>query len=495
MPYLRPSKLVRLPVWLLFAVGLVGTCAQAKVVNMWPFWVKHVDEITGSVTAQQTLGPLFEARRAPDGATTQIWRPIYIHHQNGERETTHLLYPFFSWHRDGDRASFSFFQLINQHRDTNVDGTPRAGFDVWPFYFSRETGDPATSYRALLPVAGTIKHRFGKDELSWAAFPLYLRVAQGEKRTHYTPWPFVRHISGGGHAGFELWPLAGNRARAGEYREQFFLWPLIYRQERKLSDPVPERRVGMLPFYTRESGTGYVSENFLWPFFGYTDRTAPQRYHETRYLWPFLVQGRGAERHVNRWAPFYSHSVVKGYDKQWVLWPLLRHARWQDGVVAQERSQLLIFLYWSNEQRSLTNPSAAPAYKKHFWPLVSVWDNGAGRRQWQMLSPLEVFFPHNDTVRQVYTPLLAIFRYDHRAADDVRWSFLWNAVSRTQSPRERAFHVGPLFSSAENADGARIALGAGLLSWRRAPSDRRWQFSLFDFRSARAKNSAADVSP
>ena len=33
------------------------------------------------------------------------------------------------------------------------------GVDVWPFYFSKETGDPATTYHALLPVAGTIKQQ------------------------------------------------------------------------------------------------------------------------------------------------------------------------------------------------------------------------------------------------------------------------------------------------------------------------------------------------
>ncbi len=495
MPYLTPRILSRLPVRLLLAVGLAGACAQAAEVNVWPLWVGHQDEQSGEVTAAQAIGPLLHELRSADGAVTQIWRPIFLRQSNGDRTTTHLFYPFFSWRHDVDSSSFTFFQIINQSRTTAADDPAVERFDLWPVYFSRQTNNPATSYRALLPVVGTIKHRFGKDELIWLAFPLYFRVEQAGKRTHYTPWPLVRRIEGNGHHGFELWPLAGSRGRADDYREQFALWPLLYRQEKNLSAAVPDQRLGVLPFYTRETGPGYRSENFLWPFFGYTDRTEPKPYHETRYLWPLLVQGNGAGHHVNRWAPFYSHSVIKGYDKTWLMWPLLRNAHWQEGDITHQRSQLLLFLYWSSEQRSLAHPAAAPAYKKHLWPLLSVWDNGAGRRQWQTLSPLEVFFPTNDTVRQLYTPLFALFRYDQRAPGEMRWSFLWSAVSHRRTPTEREFHLGPLFSTSTNPGGSRVALGAGLLSWRRTAAGQPWKFSPFDFRRSSVKNGSTALSP
>src|SRR5206468_10740909 len=72
--------------------------------------------------------------------------------------------------------------------------------------------------------------------------------------------------------------------------------------------------------------TLFRSETYLWPFFGYSDRTAPASYHEIRYLWPLFVQGRG-DHYINRWAPFYTHSVNHGYDKQWFLWPVLRRGQ------------------------------------------------------------------------------------------------------------------------------------------------------------------------
>lgn len=423
MPDLPPSYTSRLPVWLLLGAALaVGAVAAER--NFWPLRVEIEDPKSGEVTASQTLGPLIVQKRGDDGSRQNLWRPFFFKQAKDNRSTTHVLYPFFTWQRDGDYSYFTFFQLINNRRSVDAHGQAQRGFDVWPFYFSRDTGDPATSYRALLPIAGTIKHRFGKDELNWTAFPFYFHTQAKGRHTRYTPWPFLRQIDGAGHHGFEFWPLFGQRGRANDYREQFYLWPLIYRQEKNLSEPQPDVKFGFLPFYTRDTGPGYINENFLWPFFGYSDRVAPKRYHETRYFWPLFVQGRGDERHVNRWAPFYTHSVVKGYDKTWLLFPLVRHAEWQNPGVAHERNQFLYFLYWSHEQRSLTNPSAAPAFKKHLWPLLSVWDNGAGRRQFQLLSPLEVFFPHNDPIRQLYSPFFAIYRFDRRGPDDVRWNFL-----------------------------------------------------------------------
>jgi hypothetical protein len=256
---------------------------------------------------------------------------------------------------------------------------------------------------------------------------------------------------------------------------------------------VPTVSVGVLPFYTRDTAPGYINENYGWPFFGYTHRTQPYSYDERRYFWPFLVQGRGDQRLVNRWAPFYTHSVIKGYDKTWVAWPFYRHAEWQDELIAQEKNQFLFFLYWSQIQRSLTNPSAAPARKTHIWPLVSSWDNGAGRRQVQVLSPFEVFFPANDVIRQLYTPLFALYRYDRQDAATARHSLLWNAVTWRRSATDRAFRLGPLLNVRSGAEGKRVAFGLGLLGWERRPGDHRSRFFLFDFARKPANQTAGTM--
>ena len=167
MPYLSPSTFRRLVVWLLLGAAMIATRARAEEANVWPFWVGDRDERTGDITAAQALGPLLVEKRDPaTGAVTQIWRPIFLRHQQPGREPAFLLFPFFSWDvREDDRA-FSFFQILNHRRTVTAPGAERAGLDLWPLYFSRDTGDPATSYRALLPVTGTIKQRFGNDALT-----------------------------------------------------------------------------------------------------------------------------------------------------------------------------------------------------------------------------------------------------------------------------------------------------------------------------------------
>ena len=313
--------------------------------------------------------------------------------------------------------------------------------------------------------------------------------------TTYAPWPFLRLIQGGGHKGFAFWPLFGHQGREGDYDDQFYLWPLIYKSTSHLSEPQPDEKLGVLPFYTRETAPGYINENYLWPFFGYSHRTEPEKYDEQRYLWPFLVQGRGDVRQVNRWAPLYSHSVVKGYDKTWLAWPLYRHAQWDEAGIAQEKNQVLYFIYWSLTQRSTTNPAVAPAHKTHLWPLLSSWNNGAGQRQLQLLSPFEVFFPTNEPIRQLYSPLVAIYRFDQRAPDDIRYSLLFSLVSWKKSPAEREFHLGPLFSTRTTPQRSRIALALGLLAWSRTPDTGRWKFCLFDFRPKPDNNISVALSP
>jgi hypothetical protein len=454
---------------------------QGEEENLWPFYVRRP---AGGGESAQAIGPLFFRQNSPAAAWHGL-RPLYMDVTAGGVNEGSFLYPFFTWRQQEDYRTFSFFQLVNLRTDETGEGPADRRFDVWPFWFSRNNGDPDDSYRALFPLAGTIKHRFGKDRISFVAFPLYGHTEKNGREITHAPWPFLRFIGGDGYHGFEFWPLFGRSTHDGDYDRRFWLWPLFYRSASKLSDPVPEVKIGALPFYSRDTAPGYINENYLWPFFGYSDRTAPYRYHETRYFWPFLVQGEGDARIVNRWAPFYSHSEIKGTEKTWFLWPLYRNQRWQSEGLAQDKTQFLFFLYWSLQQRSPDNPALASAHKTHLWPLYSAWDNGAGSRQVQALSPFEIFFPNNATVRRLWTPLFALYRYERQPDTTVRHSWLWDAVTWRRGPAEREFHLALLGGYSSNATKQRVSLGGGLLGWQR-PTGGRWRFFLFDFPSKAA---------
>ena len=471
---------------------LAALCARAGAEerNLWPAHVAQVD-VAGHVTSSESVGPLVFHKPGPDGGTVSGVRPFFVQTKDAAGRTTvaSVIYPVYIYRADSDTYKWSVLNLITgagPQQATATSSTDQTkAFDLWIFWFSRQTGSPDTSYRALFPIAGNIKHRFGKEELSWVIWPLYFRSEKNGSVTTSTPWPFIQSTRGT-ETGFALWPLFGWRDRPERFHKSYYLWPLAWNNTIQPAEDAPAgtpptRQHGFIPFYTHERRDGFIDENYVWPFFGYTDRTRPYRYHEQRYLWPFFVQGEGDNRRVNRWGPFYTHSVIKGMDKTWYLWPLVRQAKWDDSGVAQTRTQFLYLLYWSLEQRSLTNPAAAPADRTHVWPFFSKWDNGAGRRQFQLFSPLDVFFPENDTVRETCTPLFALYRSDQRAPDDKRWSLLWRAVTWRHEYGEKEFHLGPLFSTSSRPESKRVAFGNGLFGWKRDPGEPRSHWFWFDF--------------
>ncbi len=473
----------------------LGALARAQQLereqNFWPVRVAQLNA-QGEVQSWQGAGPLLFHQPQGDGVDALGFRPFYLRKFNAPEATTEtsFVYPLFVYRSDHESYRWSILQLINF-------GRPRAGeptterndkaFDIWPFYFSRKTDSPETSYHALFPIYGTIKNRLFLDRIHWALFPLYFQTEKRGVVMNAYPWPFIRTVHGADHTGFALWPLFGWERQPGVFHNEFYLWPLIYRNVSRLDQSVPKESFGILPFYASEHSAEAEGKSYVWPFFGYTHRTAPYHYDETRYFWPLFLQGRGEDHYRNRWAPFYTHSIVKGLDKTWVMWPLFRRQDWTEQGLAQTRTQFFFFLYWSLQQRSATNPRLAPAEKTHVWPFYSAWNNGAGKRQLQVLSPIEVFFPHNDNMRILWSPLFALYRYDQRSPEDVRQSALFDLVTWRRQPQKREFHLGPIFSVASSPETRRIAVGNGLFGFRR--DARGWRAFWFDFSSKPADGS------
>jgi hypothetical protein len=434
---------------LLFATAL----ARADERNYWPFAVQWMDDASRT-SHTSILGPFGFKREPESGPTLKGLRPLFVIKSEQDHESGHVLYPLLNWDHSDAGNQGDIFKLI---RWSNIapqsGGAALRSFEVWPFYLSRDTGDPETSYRGVMPVFGTVKNRFGHERIDWVLFPFYGRFEQKGIVTTTTPWPFIKHVSGGA-TGFEVWPLFGSRGREGQFKETFALWPFYHHNTRVLESGATAEELAILPFYARSRGESAMSETWVWPFFGYTHSEAPA-YREQRWLWPLVVTARGEDRRVDRFAPFYTFSERKGVRKTWTLWPMLRNQTWEEAGLEIEKTQLLYFLYWNLEQRSATNPSLAPASKTHLWPLLSHWDNGAGHTQFQLLSPLEVFFQHNEVVRTVYSPLFSIYRFDRRPSGDVHGSFLFNFMTYHREGEVREFNLGPLLKTERDGIGIR----------------------------------------
>ena len=507
----KPELLLKRRLTILtLAAGILGAGAEARAqaslpsaaeseVNGWPVSVFRPGDAGSGFAASRRggLGPFVFSGPAGDatGGTAKGFRPFWVEFRDpaGAFRSAHLLYPLFNYSEDGGNYRWSLLELVRREGRLAGAATPetfdaRHRFEIAPLWFEREFEDASLNYRALFPVFGTIREKFGLERASWIFFPFFTEVEQRGAVTTYAPWPFVRATRGAAQ-GWGLWPLYSTVERPGEMSATHVLWPLghdVVRQPGSDDPPgtAPRRDTAFLPFFSRSTGPGYVNETVVWPLFGYTERTLPVRYSEQRYLWPLLVQGRGDEAYINRWAPFYSHSVIKGQAKWWYFWPLARHAEWSEEGVDRSRSQFLYFLYWHESQRAAGRSDGPYATLTHVWPLFSHWEDGRGRRQWQFPSPLEVFLPGNVKVRQAWSPLFALARHEERPGGGGRTSLLWDAITWESRPEENRseLHLGPLFSSAREGDARRLALGNGLLGFERKARG-GWKFFALRFSS------------
>lgn len=446
----------------------IETYAQAaQVSNFAPFWVDNsgADDLVGY---QRALGPVIELRDAPPVDLFAV-RPFYVNvdHVDTGVENTYSLYPLFTmWERDyGYR--WSLYNLIIGQR-TELDDHVTSRFEVWPLFWYYNTGDEETSYVAQFPLAGTLKGRLFHKRLDWVLFPLWVRQTQRNHVDNSILWPIFRMRGGeGGASGAAVWPLYGHFERPDDYDRTFALWPLVYNNY-DYSAAGTYHALGVLPFYAQETAPGLESRSFLWPLFGYTREWEPRAdYSEVRYLYPFFVQGRGEEKYVNRWLPFYTHETRPDYVKNWYLWPLLKTESQEIAGVHSERQSVLFFLYKNTYQTAPGQPGWS-AQKTHLWPVFSYWDSGEGTRQFQLLSPLEVLFPGNEGVQRTWSPLFAVYRYQGTPLAE-RHSVLWDLLLWENGQEGSLFQVGPLFEREADREGSRWSVLKGLISIDRRP--------------------------
>lgn len=417
---------------------LPGTHAGEN--NLWPLLVEQEQSLVGRDDQWSSLGPIggYAERERRDVFSVRPFFTRFVDRESGYKER-YFLYPMAAWKEKGPIRNGNVFAFTQYRRNEELETTFYQNF---PFFFYNRTPDPESNYFAFFPFGGTLKNRFWRDRIDFAAWPLFVRTKRGDEVRTHTPYPFIQRLKGPQSRGFGLWPLYGQFERDEDYQHSWALWPLHYHYRDQLDQPVPYVRFGMLPFYHRETAAGLRSESFLWPFFGYTRERDPRPdYAENRYLWPLLVQGHGEEKFINRWMPVFTHEGREGYEKRWFMWPTLKVEDFSEPGLDRRRTSFLYFLYRDDRQRF----AGREARLTTLWPLVSYWNDGAGRSQMQVPDPLTVFFPGNQKIKENWSPLFALYRHDERAGNR-RHSLLWDFLvwERDQSGL-RSFHLGPLF--------------------------------------------------
>ena len=422
-----------------------------SIENFWPGPVTQLDS-SDNILQREWLGPLFFRENRP-ASQVRGFRPFYLQRKEigRDKQRDYFLFPFFIRHQHGSLREWQFL-LLGRHTTHQLrpGETERQSSTFFPFYFRGSGPEPEDHYLGILPFAGSVPNQFFHDEASWAWFPLYARLRSGEVTTDYTPFPFVRTRHGPRTRGFEIWPLFGQTHTTDQKLHRYALWPLIY--DRRTFSPSADGSLhtdsharGILPFFSHFDDEKTRDRNYLWPFFGYTENTDPL-FTEYRFFWPFSVQRRGDTHYTNRWAPFYSRSIRPSLDKRWILWPLFRQRITPEREGLQQiHNQFLYFVYWDVRQHDPLRPERGEARKTHLWPLLSHWDRGDGEQQTQMLSPLAVFFPTSEVVRDLYSPLFALYRsHSHEEKNYQSRSFFFQLLTYERQARDWDVQLGPV---------------------------------------------------
>lgn len=457
-------------------IVLLQSISLAYWENYWPLSVFEEPECGPVICKENILGPIFEQKNTVN-EHLNIVRPLALHREDwrSNERFDYFLYPLFSSRRFEGGWSWN---ILNMWMASKVCDEEK--LTLFPFFFFKKTENPCTSYSAFFPVVGTVHNSFGKDAISWLAFPLYVRTQQQCTVRHAFPWPFIRLQTGPDSGGSAIWPLIGYFWKEGHYKHTYLLWPLIYERYDHLDAPVPSVRRGFLPFYAYENSAKRFSVTVLWPFFSHIEMRN-RNYVEDQFLWPFFVQGRGECEYINRWAPFYSHSIRRGIDKRWFMWPLLKVQNREECGLYITQQQFLYFIFWRQSQQSIENPCCPQAEKVHLWPLFSYWDNGAGRKQLQFISPLEVFFPTNEVVRNLYSPLFSILRFEQREEGHTRASILFDLIAMETTPVSSRFSLGPIFEIESNPCISQVQILKGFLGFRKENGKKSLKFLWMTF--------------
>ena len=452
-----------------------------KVYNYWPMRVEDRNYETQQLERAKVLGPLVEQTYVEPRTMLTI-RPITLNYHDSIAQSTdsYILYPVFSHHKKPNHERWSILGLIQSRTTKFPSGSRVHDSMAFPIYFYRDTGDKRTSYEAVFPLGGKMYYFFGKDEFAFFAWPLWLKT-RVKTETHYsTPWPLIQGQTGKDCGGGAIWPISGHFWKKEKYDNRFNIWPLMYCYKDKLDNPIPRVRKGFLPLYSLETNADFNDTTVVWPFFGTRHEYKPV-YTERRLFWPLLVQGRGEKKYVCRFAPVYTHSIKKGVDKHWYCWPLVKHTEWNAKGLDFDQTQFLYFLFWSQRQTSYLNPNLPSAEKTHIWPLFSYWDNGAGRIQFQMLSPLEVFLQHDKPVKDLYSPIFAIYRYNQPCPGTASESLFWDFITEKKTPTRKQLTIGPLIDYSSEKGKAHFNLLKGFISYSKEKNKKSFKFMWLSF--------------
>ncbi len=267
--------------------------------------------------------------------------PIYLHAHEKYWDSYHVLWPFVNWVEGGGHEGFRIWPFYGHYRKTDLAG--REAYDrhwvMWPLVSwarnseNQGTYDEDDVFRSspteelfIFPFYGRIDGPDDKDTTILWPFFRYEEIPSQNFWELRAPFPFFIMHHGSDPAlaregrnseriRFDIWPLAGYKARPGFVRH-FFVWP-IERFEARDDEWVTDTKFFFVPFvswhhhHEKEADyTGLVADyqhTRVWPFVLY--RRGPRGDVELHALAPILWNDpQGFERIIFPFVRLYEYQ-------------------------------------------------------------------------------------------------------------------------------------------------------------------------------------------
>ena len=403
---------------------------------------------------QEAVGPLYYAQQT---GSEREWNVagVLSYKSTPEVDWTEweFMYPVFTWRRYGTESRVQLMQLLSFSGGQTQDRANGRLFSLYPFYFQRRSEDTNLNYTAVFPFYGHLENRLFRDDIKFAMFPLYSETRKKDMVTDNYLYPIFHLRTGGNVNGWQVWPLVGVEQKRpsqvtnlmgeveieGGHNHFFAVWPFFFRDQNALGTTNEEKRVTVVPFYSRLRSPLRDETCYGWPFGYWRIEDRGKKVRERDILWPFVEVARG-EKTVTRVFPFFSRGSAAGLEDDYYVWPLYKYARTESPGLERERSRIFFFLY--SDLREKNRETGTVLRRVDFWPFFT-WRRDMERKErLQVLAVLEPFFPGNSGIERSYSQLWSLWRTEKNGATGASsQSLLWNLYRHESGPESKKYSL------------------------------------------------------
>ncbi len=438
-----------------------AACASdATLSTLWPLSDYRASDVA-DYQSLHLLGPLVKYE-TKGFETEYALRPFFYRSVDDEGVSqTDVLYPILGHKKDATSTRFHLLHLLNYDFGNRESGSRNRSY-LFPFFFYGE--EDQGRYLAFFPFHGTLYDWFGRDRISFTLFPLYSRFERNSTRVDNVIWPFFSKTTGEDESGFKIWPVYGASRKEGVYHKKFFLWPFFFSHSTGLNTDNPSELRAVWPFYVRSESPHSSSLSLLWPFFSKTENRIKD-YETWNAPWPFVRVTKGERYYGLKILPFFADETMDVKRQRWYLWPLYKIEEMNTELLTRRRDRVLFFLY--SDVREIKWETGDSLRRIDFWPILT-YKHSNGVSHLHALSLFEPFFPGNQSIERLWSPLWRVYQQKWDQQGNRVISVLWNLYWSEKQGERQAWELFPFIEyRKESVQEMNVRFLKGLISYQR----------------------------